>query len=294
MADRVDLHIHSNKSSDGDLSPFQIIRLAKKGNFRAISIADHDTVAAYPEAIKYGDRAGVEVIPSIELTTGFKGREFHLLCPFVDWECKRLKELVKEVSGRRFAEARQRVAKIQELGMQLDWKDVRKEAGDFPPVGVTIALACLKKARLLGDPVWEKYIDKERQAFSAMGFYNDYFKKGKPAYVPRQLLDLPEAIRIVRKAGSAPVLSHPGAYFVKAGPEDLEELKQGGLEGLEVYSTYHDEAQMDYYLDLARRFDLVPTAGSDFHGTVKPHIPFGSFPYGDYSMVESLRIRRPV
>jgi len=76
---KVDLHIHSNKSSDGDFSPFHIIQLSKKNKLRAISIADHDTVAAYPEALELGEEEGIEVIPSVELTTLFEDREFHLL-----------------------------------------------------------------------------------------------------------------------------------------------------------------------------------------------------------------------
>jgi len=293
MAGRVDLHIHSNFSSDGNVDVKEIVRLAKKAKLRAVSITDHDTLAAYPEAIELGKETGVEVIPGIELTTGFKGREFHLLCPFLDWKSEKMSVLVAEVSRRRFAEARQRTARLRELGMDLNWEDVEGEAGRFPPVGVTIALAFLKKARRLGNPVWEKYYDQSRDGFSAIRFYGDYFKRGKPAYVPRDLLPLGSALAVVKAAKAVPVLAHPGADFVRAAPEDLGELRERGLEGLEVYSTYHDSAQQEYYLGLAGKFDLVATAGSDFHGAVKPHIPFGSLPFGDYSMVESLRRRRP-
>ena len=85
MSGRVDFHVHSNKSSDGDFSPAELVGFARDHGMRAISIADHDTVAAYPEAVELGRQAGVEVIPGIELTTLFGGREFHLLLPLVDW-----------------------------------------------------------------------------------------------------------------------------------------------------------------------------------------------------------------
>lgn len=293
MAASVDLHIHSNKSSDGDLNPAEIIRFAVEKGLRALSIADHDTLAAYPEALELGAKAGLEIIPSIELTTGFKGREFHLLCPFVSWSSRLMSGLVEDVAGRRILEAKRRVAKIQELGLDLEWEDVKAEAGPFPPVGVSIALAFLKKDKRTGGELWMKYYSKDREGFSAIDFYNDYFKKGKPAYVVRQLIGLEEALALVRRAGAVPVLAHPGAYFVRATPEDLEELKTLGLEGLEVYSTYHDQTQIEYYLGLAGELDLVPTAGSDFHGSVKPHIPFGSLEHGDYTIVERLKQRRP-
>ena len=81
----VDFHVHSNRSCDGDFSPAELVGFAAARGFQAISIADHDTVAAYPEVVEDGRKAGVEIIPGIEVTTLYDGREFHLLLPFVDW-----------------------------------------------------------------------------------------------------------------------------------------------------------------------------------------------------------------
>jgi hypothetical protein len=94
MSGRVDFHVHSNKSSDGDFSPAELVGFAKDLDMRAISIADHDTVAAYPEAVELGRKAGVEVISGIELTTLFGGREFHLLLPLVDWTSPALARII--------------------------------------------------------------------------------------------------------------------------------------------------------------------------------------------------------
>ncbi|MBC8358451.1 MAG: PHP domain-containing protein, partial [Candidatus Aminicenantes bacterium] len=101
MQGKIDLHIHSNKSSDGDFSPFHIIQLSKEKRLRAISITDHDTVAAYPEVLQLGEEEGIEVIPSIELTTLFNGREFHLLLPFINWKKKILLDFINQVSEKR-------------------------------------------------------------------------------------------------------------------------------------------------------------------------------------------------
>jgi len=75
--------------------------------------------------------------------------------------------------------------------------------------------------------------------------------------------------------------------------KDLVVLKERGLQGLEIYTSYHSFKQSGLYSQMARELDLVPTAGSDFHGTIKPHIPFGSLNHGGYWMVEELRKRRP-
>jgi len=293
MGDRVDLHIHSNRSSDGDFSPFHIVQLARETGMRAIAISDHDTVAAYPEALRCGEKAGVEVIPSMELTTIYEDREFHLLLPFLDWDSRVVARLVKEVSRRRNREARERVEKLRNLGFDITWKEVLAESGSFPPLGVTIARLLLRKAEREKIPSLQKYLEGEKRSMGPYHFYRDFFMDGKPAAVPKRNIPLLEALAVVPGARAVPVLAHPGAYFQQVRKEDLEILKDHGLQGLEVYTSYHTPEQEKMYRKMAEELDLVPTAGSDFHGTIKPHIPFGSQNGGDYRMVDELRKRRP-
>jgi predicted metal-dependent phosphoesterase TrpH len=293
MASLIDLHIHSSKSSDGDFSPFRIVQLAKEKKLKAISISDHDTVAAYPEALRFGKEAGVEIIPSMELTTLFEEREFHLLLPFVDWKSKLVSVLISQVVKGRLKEARGRVKKLQELGMNITWKEVQKEAGPFPPLGVTIAQILLRKAEKEKSSMLGKYLEGENRPLAPYYFYKDYFVEGKPASVSRQSLNILDVLDKISQTGAVPVLAHPGAYFQKVKKKDLVVLKERGLQGLEIYTSYHSSKQSRLYKEMARELDLVPTAGSDFHGTIKPHIPFGSLRQGGYWMVEELRKRRP-
>jgi len=293
MPSPIDLHIHSCKSSDGDFSPFHIVQLAKEKKLKAISITDHDTVAAYPETLRYGKESSVEIIPSMELTTLFEEREFHLLLPFVDWKSKIISDLISQAAKRRVKEARGRIKKLQELGFDITWKEVRKEAGVFPPLGVTIAQILLRKAEEDKNSMLEKYLEEENRPLAPYYFYKDYFMEGKSASVPRQNLSILEVLDIISQTGAVPVLAHPGAYFQNVKKQDLVALKKRGLQGLEVYSSYHSSEQSELYNQMALDLDLVPTAGSDFHGTIKPQIPFGSLNQGGYWMVEELRKRRP-
>lgn len=293
MASLIDLHIHSSKSSDGDFSPFRIVQLAKEKKLKAISISDHDTVAAYPDALRFGEEAGVEIVPSMELTTIFEEREFHLLLPFVDWKSKFVSVLISRVVKGRLKEARGRVKKLQELGMNITWKEVQKEAGPFPPLGVTIAQILLRKAEREKSSTLGKYLEEKNRPLAPYYFYRDYFVEGKPASVPRQNLSILDVLDKISQTGAVPVLAHPGAYFQKVKKKDLVILKERGLQGLEIYTSYHSSKQSGLYNEMARELDLVPTAGSDFHGTIKPHIPFGSMSQGGYWMVEELRKRRP-
>jgi len=289
---RVDLHVHSSNSSDGDFLPSDLLRMAKQKGLRAISISDHDTVGAYPEALEWSHRLGVELIPSVELTTLFKGREFHLLMPFVHWESRVLRRILTRVTEARMEEAKERVAKLQGLGFDISWDEVIRQTRGGPPLGVSIAQILIEKGRKEKTPSLQKYYEGANLLFAPYIFYRDYFLEEGPAFVPKRTVSLVEALDLVSGDGAVPVLAHPGAYFERATREDLATLKERGLAGLEVYSSYHEPDQVLSYRAIAEELDLVATAGSDFHGRIKPLVVFGELKDGNYDMVEALKKRR--
>jgi predicted metal-dependent phosphoesterase TrpH len=289
---RVDLHVHSSNSSDGDFAPSELLRMAKQKGLRAISISDHDTVGAYPEALEWSSRLGVELIPSVELTTLFDGREFHLLLPFVHWESRALGRILTTVTEARMEEAKERVAKLQGLGFDIGWDEVLLQTKGGPPLGVSIAQVLIDKGRKEKIPALQKYYEGKNLLFAPYIFYRDYFLEEGPAFVPKRTVSLLEVLDVVSGDGAVPVLAHPGAYFERASREDLVALEERGLAGLEVYSTYHESEQVQSYRVLAEELDLVATAGSDFHGRIKPHVVFGQLREGSYDMVEALKKRR--
>jgi predicted metal-dependent phosphoesterase TrpH len=266
--------------------------MAKKSGLRAISISDHDTVGAYPEALEWSSRLGVEIIPSAELTTLFDGREFHLLLPFVHWESRALRRILATIAEARMEEARERVAKLKGLGLDVSWEEVLLKTKGEPPLGVSIAQILIDKGRKEKIPALQKYYEGANLIFAPYIFYRDYFLEGGPAFATRRTVSLLEVLDVVAGNGAVPVLAHPGAYFERASREDLISLKERGLAGLEVYSTYHEPEQVQSYRALAQELDLVATAGSDFHGRIKPHVVFGQLKEGSYDMVEALKTRR--
>lgn len=288
----VDLHVHSNRSCDGDFSPEELVKMAKEQGFRAISIADHDTVEAYPEAVRIGEEYGVEVIPSIEVTTVFDSREFHLLLPFVDRESEAISYIVSRMKDSRLEEAKTRVEKLRESGIDIDWQEVWGKSGELPPLGVKIAQILLDKPESRQDQNLRKYYGENDQPYAPYLFYQEYFAEGGLAYVPRRHISLEEVLSLAPLTGGIPVLSHPGAYFQRTTREDLVLLKALGLQAIEVYTSYHTPEQVLLYKSLAEELDLVVTAGSDFHGRIKPKVTFGLIKEGTYDMVEKLRRRR--
>jgi hypothetical protein len=288
----VDLHIHSNHSCDGDFSPEELVRMAKELAFRAMAIADHDSVGAYPEAIKAGEKYGVEVIPSIEVTTVFDSREFHLLLPLVDWESEVTRYIINKMENSRLQEAKTRVEKLRENGIDIKWDEVWEKSGQVPPLGVKIAQILLDKPECRKKPNLRRYYDENDQPSGPYLFYQDYFAEGGLAYVPKRHISLEEVLSLAPLTGGVPVLSHPGAYFQRTTKEDLIHLKNLGLQGIEVYTSYHTQGQVLLYRSLADELDLVATAGSDFHGRIKPKVSFGLIREGNYEMVEKLRQRK--
>jgi predicted metal-dependent phosphoesterase TrpH len=266
--------------------------MAKEKGLRAISIADHDTVGAYPEAIEWSAKFGVELIPSVEMTTLYEGREFHLLLPFMRWDSRTLLRLLGRVTEARMEEAKERVAKLQILGFDIGWDEVILETRGGPPLGVSIAQVLINKGRKAQTHSLKKYYEGENRLLGPYLFYRDYFLEGGPAFVPKRTAGLIEVLDAVSGDGAVPVLAHPGAYFERATREDLAALQKSGLAGLEVYSSYHEPEQVQAYRTLADELGLVATAGSDFHGKIKPQVVFGELKDGTYEMVEALKNKR--
>ncbi len=228
----------------------------------------------------------------MEVTTVYDGREFHCLLPFLDWTHPVVGRIARHVSDGRWVEARERVDLLRRFGLDLLWEEVAARAGATPPLGVFIAQVLLDKPESRRDPRLTKYYDEAGRPLMPKNFYLDFFLEGKPAFVPKRHIPLLEVLEEAPVSGAVPVLAHPGAYFQNATPADLKDLRGRGLEGLEVYTSYHDPEQTRFFAEQARALDLVATAGSDFHGRVKPNVPFGLIKDGHYEMIAALRKRR--
>jgi predicted metal-dependent phosphoesterase TrpH len=83
-----------------------------------------------------------------------------------------------------------------------------------------------------------------------------------------------EAVELIYATGGIAVLAHPGNN-VKEDEELLYHIVKAGITGMEVYSTYHSQKQIEFYAREAEKYDLIKTLGSDFHGKTKPAIKLG-------------------
>ena len=262
-----DLHIHSTYS-DGSYKPVEIIKIAKKENINTVAIADHDTVRGVEEAIVAGKKNRINIIPALELST-FRGKaEIHILGYHINYMDKRLLAKIKEIFTARITRARKMVELLNKNGINITFNQVKSIADDDYIGRPHIARAMVEAG----------YIDKIADAFTA-----DYIGNGGKAYVSKYKISPKEAITIIKEAGGISVLAHP--VFINHGQsmirDDIQELLDHGLQGLEVYHSKHSNQDSAYYKKIAEEFNLLITGGSDFHGENSPGVKIGDVVLAD-------------
>lgn len=257
---RIDLHLHTTYS-DGSLSPLEVMTHARCANVTTLAITDHDTVDGLPDAFEAGASLGIEVIPGIEISSRYGDSELHVLGYFLDWKDAALQRELAHLKETRHLRNAQIIQKLNELGLEISYDEVRALAGD-------VSVGRPHIARVLMD---KGYVATAKEAFER------YLAEGAAAYVPRELPDPAEAIALIRAARGVAVLAHP--VWLHRGGEGIdklcERLKAAGLQGIEAHYSTHRPEQTTEYLNTARRLDLLVTGGSDFHGLTKPDIEVG-------------------
>jgi predicted metal-dependent phosphoesterase TrpH len=266
-----DLHVHTTHS-DGACSPCEVVVAAASVGLAAVAITDHDTVSALAVARPEADRLGVELVPGVEMTCEYQGREIHLLGYYFREHpslLAALERLRSDRAGRFVAMA----ARLEDLGMVVDLTAVRR---------------CFPRATL-GRRHLAEYLHKTKQASSVREVFDRYLADGKPAEVPKARLDAFEAVALVREAGGVVSWAHP-PHTLRL--ESLRTLVEAGLTGIEAAGPGVQNRVGRRFRDWAAQLDLVPTAGSDFHAADRPGRRVGAYlcPQAD---LNRLRERAP-
>lgn len=241
-----DLHVHST-ASDGTDSPMQIVNIALDKGLSAIALTDHDTTDGIAAALDTARGTGLEVIPGVELNTDWEDTEIHILGFYLEYRSSSLQGILKEMRQARAARAEKMLAKLTDLGIRVTYEDVQKIAGE-----ATICRPHIAQAMIAAGCV-----TSVKEAF------DKYIGRGMPAYVPRTKLDPFTAIAVIERAKGVPVLAHPGL----ANRDNLiPAFVKKGLLGLEVYYPLHTPEMIEKYQWYSKKFGLVMTGGTDYHG----------------------------
>ena len=258
---RIDLHVHTT-ASDGDLSPRGCVEEAARAGLAAIAITDHDTTAGNAEAEARGRDLGVEVVPGVEISAEHDVLTIHLLGYYPERDAPEFESLLEGLRDHRGQRNPRILARLASLGCPVGYEEVLAEAGGDVVGRPHIAAVMLRKG----------YVGTLNEAFDR------YLAKGAPAYVERAKPAPCAAVGVLLGARAVPVLAHPGVMGARSASEveDLvAQLAEVGLRGIEAYYHSYSAEEADVYLRLAKRYGLLVTGGTDFHGVKKPDIQMG-------------------
>ena len=282
----IDLHIHTIASQDGQYTPREIFEFAHRHGLRVIAFADHDSVDSVPEGIELSEEFGIEFVPAVEITTSREGYELHLLAYFIDPCAAELIALLKRISRARLRQSRLRCERLRALDYAVDYDRVLTLSEGKAPTAYPIFRAIVENPDNRDFAPLQRYLKGDRSDSPLYNFAQDHFNRGRPAYVETEGIDTAEAVKLVRRWQALPVLAHPGRTPISL----IDDLIDAGLLGLEAYNPSHTAEQTEECLALARRRDLLITAGSDFHGpAIKPDIKLAELPHAGYDLYEALK-----
>lgn len=263
MASFVDLHCHST-ASDGTLPPAKVVQLAKESGLTAMALTDHDTVAGIAEASAEAKKLGIDFISGIEISAEFPHPgTMHILGYGVDPDNDALKNLTETLIAGRDNRNPRIVAKLNEMGVSVTMKEWEDEA----------------KGAVLGRPQLAAILHRKGYVSSIKQAFDKYIGQGAPAYFDKERLSPRQAIERIKTSGGIPVLAHPTQLrrpnFAQIEME-IKNLADMGLGGLEVIHSDFNDAEVRLLNEIAERYHLLKTGGSDFHGSNKPGIELGT------------------
>lgn len=285
----IDLHTHSY-CSDGTFSPEGLVVLAKKQGLRAIALTDHDTIDGLEQFLMAGEKYHIETIPGIELAAkceSFHQPELHIVGLGFDPKAPVWAEQTETMRKNRQNRNIEMASQLTKIGLPVTIEEVLQMAGGEIITRAHFANILLKKG----------YVYTREEAFSK------YLSQGLPGYVPKILSTPAECIQTIHLAGGISILAHPTLYNLAQDQLDslCSQLVPLGLDGIECFYSTYTPSQRKNMMKLAKKHQLCPSGGSDFHGENKPYIALGkgkgnlSIPYALWeTMKPKIQMRKNV
>ncbi len=284
---KVDLHTHSNYSFDSTQSVEEIIELAIKNKINVLAICDHNEYLGSLEGLQSKD---IEVISGIEIDCFFEDDIIHLLGYGLSFDDKRIEKLKVHYKNELNRISYDRLKKIEErYGCKLDVEKIKSYSNFDGFSNVEIERVLLNDVK---HPELEIYQTGIKSNNPIANYYWDNLAIGKWGYVKLDLPNYKEVIDLIHENHGVVVLAHPKVNLGH-DKDKINKLIDSGIDGIEVYTSYHDKDDNDFYNDIVKEFDLVKTCGSDFHGITKPNIKIGQTGFSEdgSEIVRKLRER---
>lgn len=282
----IDLHIHSNASSDGEFSARELVEMALVAGLETISITDHDSVENVEAGMMWGQRYKLEVIPGCELFSQYKGKFLHILGYYIDPLHPGIQGLCAKAAEDSLSRIDRQIAVLREGGFYLEKEKVLAQCSHNAPLYSNYAEAIFEDERNKDNPIIKKYRQME---MGLIEFCRDYMCMGKKYYIPQYIPSSEQVLSVIQESGGVAVLAHPAVNLKKGDTAILGELVEMGLVGLEVFTSHHTEEDENFYLDYCQKQGLIYTCGSDYHGFFKPNVSLGDVKNNTYEVVEALK-----
>lgn len=255
-----DLHTHSI-FSDGSYTPEQLIDEAIERGLCSLALCDHNAVDGLPRFLKAAEGKPIRAIAGAEFSVNYQGQELHLLGLFIPpSHFDAITARMKIVTERKEKSNLELVESLAKAGYVLDYAAAKASS----PTGKINRLHIAEALTAAG------YTPSVKAAFDTV------LDPGAGHYHEPERLTVWEVLDDLHAMGAVPVLAHPLLHMSEQDlSEFLPQARKRGLVGMEVYYSKYDEAQTALALSLAERFGILPSGGSDFHGTGKPDISLG-------------------
>ena len=280
MRGPVDLHTHTT-ASDGTFSAKELVLLAREAGLCAVAVTDHDTVSGLDEALRAGERYGVEIVPGCELAVSSPYGEVHLLGLWLPFRAPRLSAALERIRLARDARNEEMVELFRKAGYDVNYTE----------------LLALASGESVGRPHMARLLLQKGICASPREAFSRFLADDKPMYVPRVIPTLEEGLSLLKSEGAITVFAHP--MLLKAPLDKLERvvitMAEQGLDAIEAYHSEHDAKATRRAVALAKRYGLALSGGSDFHGAARPDVLLGSGKgnlHIPFTVLESLRTLR--
>lgn len=274
---RIDLHTHSAYSDDADFAVSDLLTMAKAADLAVLAITDHNSARSVEEAILEGKTHGVSVMTGIEIDCSFAGNNYHLLGYGFRRNSRDFDAVAQNFHQLERAATPLKLSKLRALGFHFDEARLYAMAGDRIPQEEEMAELILEDARNANHDLLLPYrAGNARSDMPLINFFWDFFGRDKPCHVTVDLPPMAEMAALIIDNGGIPVIAHIGANVKEKHLSVIEQMLPLGVQGVEVFSSYHDEALRRELYQYTLDNSLLATCGSDFHGKNKPNIALGS------------------
>ena len=263
MCTNYDLHSHST-ASDGTLPPAELIARARSAGVNVLALTDHDDVSGIAAARTAAAEHDLSLVAGIELSASWRHQTIHVVGLHIDPENR---ALLDGIAGQHTF----RAWRAEEIGRRLEKKGI---SGAFEGARANAQGPIVSRTHFARFLVDQGLADNVRTVF------RKYLVRGKPGYVPGQWATLSDVLDWIHTAGGVAVIAHPARYRLSAtGLRNLlSEFKSLGGAALEVVSGSHSVDECRHMANMAQRFELLASRGSDYHGPENPYVELGRLP----------------